>query len=1251
MYESIFWDNFYTNKISTGIPWREPEWIDICSKVFDEILSYYESGSLLDYGCGLGDYFDCFKKKKINITGVDISTFAINYCKTHFDNNCVQLINGDTPHCIEGKYDIIIFWGTIHHINPQMWCAFLSEFKEHLSDNGTFIISGWNKKSERFKNMHQGQSEFTELTTWAIDNIEPLLNRYFTITKRDFISYHNTNTDSFSYYFCKSKNLDFITKLKHNVIESIKPNINTVPFFQLVKYSIKNDLISAEMDIKNSMVYYREENEMLALFHRVINQPKCHNVIANITHRIYEQPTKSNLFVFYERGASKVSICDNRLNAEKTFSFNSGFINTNSIVVDDTCSIFCRFNQMTLEQQFEKIEKMKDITYIPPPKYQIDKHLSDADNELAKTFFYAFFSDHEDLYFYYFVNPTYYIKGVEIGDGVLILYSTKLLEKEVVEKINTEYLKWSAALSVESFTKKIKQESIRAALSTVIARNLSHNLGSHVLVKVVNIISQIFFKEGYVPPPEQFSRTDESDSKETCLAKEIEYLKKKMKDDTSLYNKHAKKLYGPIHIEDINKLEEILKHVNRDGKDFQFILTLLNYIKVRMDYIADITTGTPVMENIKSFRTEVIAGFRKNRFLIDTISGIDNFKYSFDIFYNNENINNNDTKDVQLAIPNDVLGNQAFYVIIENIIRNVAKHGSSNEVSFEIKIDEAEEHLKEYLTNKKRSDVHPHELYAVSIIIRPSNEKNEKSNHITHKKKTIIIDNYKKEHPTDTTENVDKITEAKEVHWIAFEQNEIINRSILHKDTGQLRQGGWGILEMETAAAYLRKIPKEDIEGDEYEVKLFSGSSFDNDTFFNENYGRINILRAYVEDEKYLAYRIFIYKPREILIVGEKNKVFENASVFSPEIEKSWISSGIKVIDRMEAEIYPQRLVVDYTNGEGLSEKVGFSRHVLAKPTIITDCTEIINVKTNLWIQYENEFKKHRQFLDRGQLNQSSDHGANYYNQIREFKKKGGNVYLEIETSDNKQYTNKGVVGEWTNTKNKNLNLPLSKQWTISCNAKIKVIDERIQDFALNSSPYPTTDGEKIRYLTIFKYTNILIPASKKYHDYVESADNNVDKDIDHKDCLNDLNEHDFDKSYNAIIQYIQMHKDIDYLVIHLGIIEKIISSYNNANISSIPFNKEIPVSNEKAKGGSEKTLGVKDFIENVLCRNKNGELIIEYDKVIVISGRGQPHNLPDDIRFLNYSVVAQYLIDRRCKYAFAEAIHSARRFRKIIIE
>ena len=52
----------------------------------------------------------------------------------------------------------------------------------------------------------------------------------------------------------------------------------------------------------------------------------------------------------------------------------------------------------------------------------------------------------------------------------------------------------------------------------------------------------------------------------------------------------------------------------------------------------------------------------------------------------------------------------------------------------------------------------------------------------------------------------------------------------------------------------------------------------------------------------------------------------------------------------------------------------------------------------------------------------------------------------------------------------------------------------------------------------------------------------------------------------------------------------------------------------------------------------------IIYDTFIITSGRGKPHNLPDDIRYVNFSTIYQYLTVQRNKYALTEALFSARK-------
>lgn len=730
-------------------------------------------------------------------------------------------------------------------------------------------------------------------------------------------------------------------------------------------------------------------------------------------------------------------------------------------------------------------------------------------------------------------------------------------------------------------------EYVRSALAQVMARNLSHNLGSHVIVNAVNIINNKFFVGKEHTP--QYSLKDNYTRKQTKLATDIDELLKKMKQKNDAACKdHCK------------TLDETIKEVlEKDDKYISYTITLLNYIKTRMDFIADITTSTPAMENTKSLM-EIINGFTENRLMVDTISGIDNFKYHIDCL---------NFESTSLSVPNDILGCHAFYTILENLIRNLAKHGkvqSGSDVKIKIEIKDITE-----ISGQNTFLDDCNKMSAVSIIIE---------NDVTGKTKI----RKKNAEEIKKSENNDVWKEVKEedgieidtIDWHIYNQNNQINKSIIDKKNNKLRLGGWGFLEMEASAAYLRKLPIEDIEKDEYEVSVLNltvdkNSCFElaEDSMYTKDGKNLHIFKAYrVKDNEnnknYLAYRFFMYKPREVLIIGDKTKIFENPDAFLKQ-EKEWLKAGIEIISKIDDIIYPHKLVVDFTSENQLMNNPCFSSHILKQDsTKIKNIEEedkkdvIIKTKNELWEKYRNDIeKKVSNFLTKDML-VCSNHGDDF-----EKMKKSSN-YVEIRTSDNGLWTDMKKVNKW--------DLSELHKWVINCNAKIKVIDERIQSFAIGSY-YFAKGGTAINYNDIYETTCILVP------------NRNID--------LIDLNEQSFDKSYSDIIQYIKKDKDIDFLVIHLGIIEKLISSYNEVNEN--PYDKENPEN-------------VSKFIKNELCSFPNSENcspIIEYDKVVVISGRGKPHNLPHDIRYLNYSIVAQYLIDHRCKYAFAEAIYSARRF------
>jgi hypothetical protein len=815
-------------------------------------------------------------------------------------------------------------------------------------------------------------------------------------------------------------------------------------------------------------------------------------------------------------------------------------------------------------------------------------------------------------------------KNEEYIASAYAIFSRELKGKEQI-LINKHCQELLIQLIVQQYNKELVDFAVRAALAQVMARNLSHNLGSHVLVRVIEMIKNILFynfeiyKRKYlqcdIENPNILHQCDEKLKASICeIFDAIIGISQTLSCEENEINRKTQEAN-----EQINATTSLLKNANFKG--IEYIVTLLGYIKVRMDYIADITTSTPVMENAKSLHNEVVSGFLDNRLLVDTISGIDNFYFKIVETYPNGQ------HDVLLSIPNDVLGNHAFYTILENLIRNTAKHSkveTSKEkpLVFEIKVEgisESEIDEQDRETIKSVDDYD--EMYAISVIIK---------NDIQGEVSLIKNENGKW---TETKENNCEAENIDEIDWLIYQLNSRINDSVI--ENNKLRQGGWGLLEMEASAAYLRKIPMEDIEDDNYDICILDNdkSTFTLDTnFYNKSkeIKRLYIFKAYKvidNGQNYLAYRFFVYKPREILIVGDTNSVFTDTTKWNKAKENEWLKAGIKIVAEIENNtVYPHRLVVDYTNNEKLSDNACLSKQI-TKPTEKIDCSkEISCVKKEIWDGFSNSFKKDRiGYLDYDTLTRANNdaehktnlHGKGYWESLN---KDNAEKYIEIITSNNKQWTDPDIRTKWRENKNDKWKLV---NWRISCNTKIKVVDERIQHFALNNY-YPTETGDKISYYTIYKYTNILVPATKNYQpDPI--PDSNKFITIDNADCLIDLNEQNFDASYLNIIKYIQKEDNIDFLVIHLGIIEKLISSYNGEKRTS--YDKEKP---EK----------VGQFIQEVLCNNN-----LRYDNIIVISGRGKPHNLPENIRFLNYSIAAQYLIDRRCKYAFAEAIHSARKF------
>ncbi|RZK15557.1 MAG: hypothetical protein EOO43_14960, partial [Flavobacterium sp.] len=307
----------------------------------------------------------------------------------------------------------------------------------------------------------------------------------------------------------------------------------------------------------------------------------------------------------------------------------------------------------------------------------------------------------------------------------------------------------SLANEKASSSNQVMLTATRAALSQVLSRNMAHNLGSHALNNLTNpALLNIKREEPYVP----------SDN---------------------------------------------LQDLGEDNQTINQLAIFNQYVKCRMDYLSDITSDTPVMHTNKNVYGELYKDLDRVRFLLNNISGLGvNFPFSIEFLFNGEPIE--EESDFLIALPNDLLGCHAIYNILENVIRNTAKHNHEKIVKSNGKLE-----LTTFTLNFKQmsasDNVEDNCLYEVEIF---DNIK------ITGYKDlgAVELKEYKELIPLSGRSRVSNID------YLVTKQNEKLNSSILDEEK-RLRNHSLGLLEMEASAAYLRKLEITDIEKNEYIIQ------------------------------------------------------------------------------------------------------------------------------------------------------------------------------------------------------------------------------------------------------------------------------------------------------------------------------------------------------------------------------------------------------------------------------------------------
>lgn len=228
---------------------------------------------------------------------------------------------------------------------------------------------------------------------------------------------------------------------------------------------------------------------------------------------------------------------------------------------------------------------------------------------------------HAGRHFVQYNIPIYSLEGEVISNIVIV----SLIHFSEEDLSLLRVLAGNCIRNVSNFDTNLQLQNVarQSALASVMCRNLSHNIGSHVLVRLA------------CPEPALFDV-----ARQTAYEGLFDDVKTGALDQIAYFN---------------------------------------TYLRQRMDYLSDVAYRPPSSLFVRRVRNDLLRGLDRTRLLLNAISGLgENFHYRFSVdIQSKDRVKCKDnTMDLNVAVPNDVVGSHALYNILENVIRNTAKHST-----------------------------------------------------------------------------------------------------------------------------------------------------------------------------------------------------------------------------------------------------------------------------------------------------------------------------------------------------------------------------------------------------------------------------------------------------------------------------------------------------------------------------------------------------------------------------------------------
>jgi SAM-dependent methyltransferase len=119
-------------------------------RAVERMVSHLSIGSVLDVGCGTGDYAQLFDPRRTRYLGIDISGEMIAECARLFPAHEFAVADGDSIDAASGSFDLVLSIGVLEYLVDPV--SHLGELARVTRAGGSVIVSVPNasNRSRRF---------------------------------------------------------------------------------------------------------------------------------------------------------------------------------------------------------------------------------------------------------------------------------------------------------------------------------------------------------------------------------------------------------------------------------------------------------------------------------------------------------------------------------------------------------------------------------------------------------------------------------------------------------------------------------------------------------------------------------------------------------------------------------------------------------------------------------------------------------------------------------------------------------------------------------------------------------------------------------------------------------------------------------------------------------------------------------------------------------------------------------------------